>query len=741
LSGRCLRIARAIACGGIASALLAAGGCGRRAGPSPNLLLVTLDTTRADRLGCYGVARAETPHLDRLAREGALFEQAIAVAPLTLPSHVSLLTGRYPPAHHVRLNGEFRASEEETLLAEHLAVRGYATAAAVGAFVVSAEFGLGQGFATFDEPAGDPFRESGARGLVLREIAERPAAEVTDAALRLLDNGLPEPFFLWLHYFDPHGDYRPPPPFADRFADRPYDGEIAYVDSQLGRVLDALERDGRLDRTLVAVTADHGESLGEHGELTHGLFVYDATLRVPLLLRLPGQVRAGLRSERVVSGVDLAPTLLELLGQPPLAGIDGVSFAPACRGDAMAPRAPVYAEAELPLRSYGWAGLQALRDHRNKFVRAPVPELYDLGADPGETQNLGPGEPGDLARWSERLAALERGWPEAPETAHALDATARAKLEALGYVSGGPSPPARAERPDPKRLVQLHNLLVDAWRLVAAGAFPQALELAETALGADADNPQALELYGTLACHLDRCDEGLPRLAAAARLAPGSYQTQHNLANALHLAGRLPEAAAAFRVGLSLRPFEAGGHFALGNVLFAMGDATGALASYREAARRGLDAPSFHAAFGVALSAAGETVAARAALERAVAGDPALADAWVELGALEEREGDPFAARERYARALAAAPSHAGALFHDVRACIRLGLLDEALARARGLLDAHPEQSAGRFLEAQVLLARGENAAARRALERFLAEPAADPRLAASARELLGRLE
>jgi tetratricopeptide (TPR) repeat protein len=491
------------------------------------------------------------------------------------------------------------------------------------------------------------------------------------------------------------------------------------------------------------VTSDHGECLGDHGENTHGLFVYDAALRVPLLLRFPAQIPAGTRSDHLVAGVDLAPTLLDLLGQPPMTEIEGVSFAAAARGETLPPRQPAYSEAELPLRAYGWAPLHALHSGDRKFIDAPQRELYDVTADPGETRNLVAGAQEEVDEWVRRLATLEAGWPaEQPEAEHVLDAEARARLDALGYVSsGGATPPERADRPDPKRLVQLHNLLLDAQTLVAHGALPQAQELLGKALESDPANPTTLEMSGTLFCSTGQCELGVELLASAARIAPHSYQTQRNLGNALHLAGRYPEAAEAYRAAVALHPNSADDRYALGNVLFAMREVDDAIASYDEAARLGLDAPSFHAALGVARAAAGDAEGARVALRSAVDADPTLADAWNQLGILSEKAGRLEEARESYGRALQVRPEHADALFNDAKVCLRLGLVDTADAGITRLLEARPDHSAGRYLEAQVRLAQGDVAAARRALERLLATDGVDPRLVGAARDLLQRLD
>ncbi|MBZ5640068.1 MAG: sulfatase-like hydrolase/transferase, partial [Acidobacteriia bacterium] len=599
--------------------VLASAGCGgssrRAAEVRTNLLLVTLDTTRADRLGCYGYKRAETPRLDRLAAEGMLAEHAVAVAPLTLPSHVSILTGLYPPRHGVRDNADFRLPGVETTLAEHLKGQGYSTAAVVGSLVLSGSLGLDQGFDHYDEPGAR--RRPAVEGAlaVYRPIVERPASEVTDAAIAALDRIGGGPFFLWVHYYDPHHPYTPPPPYASRFADRPYDGEIAYADAELGRLLDDLKRRGLLDRTLVVVTADHGESLGEHGEETHGLFLYDAAIRVPLILRMHGAIPEGRRFDGLVSAVDLVPTALDLMSLPPLAGTQGRSFAGAARGGSLADREPAYSEAIYAERVYGWAPTYALREVSSKFIEAPEPEIYELAGDPGETRNLAGSRGADVESWRRRLASVQQGFGRADASAReTMDSDARAKLLSLGYLSGGASKVERTSRPDPKRLVAEHVRFLQAKSLVGAGRPKDALALVTQVLRADPENPAALALSGTLLFSGGRREPGLSQLEAAARSAPGVYENQWNLANALHLSGRLAEAARAYRAALALQPSAAEARYALGNALYGTGDAAGAVREYNEALRLGLASPAVHTALASALAASGDLGGAEAAL-------------------------------------------------------------------------------------------------------------------------------
>jgi arylsulfatase A-like enzyme/Flp pilus assembly protein TadD len=721
-------------------------GCGRSSRDAtpgrPSLLLVTLDTTRADRLGCYGYRQAETPRLDRLAAEGWLAVHAVAVAPLTLPSHASILTGLYPPRHGVRDNADFRLPDGVTTLAEHLKRQGYSTAAVVGSLVLTASLGLNQGFDAYNEPGMPRGAAPDGRLALYRPIVERPASEVTDAAIAALDRIGGGAFFLWVHYYDPHHPYSPPPPYAARFAERPYDGEIASTDAQLGRLLDDLSRRGVLDRTLVVATADHGESLGEHGEKTHGLLLYDADIRVPLLLRLPGVIPSGRRYEGVVSGVDLVPTVLDLLGVPPLPGSQGRSFAAAARGGDVPAREPAYSEAIYGERVYGWAPTYALREIGKKFIEAPEPEIYDLSTDPGETANLAAARSEEVASWRSRLRSIRQELGHADSSAReTMDADARAKLLSLGYLSGGASDVERKTRPDPKRLVAEHVRLLEAKSLVGAGRPKDALALAGEVLKADPENPAALALSGMLLFTAGRRDLGLSQLAAAALSAPGVYENQWNLANALHVSGRLEEAARAYRSALALQPSSAEAHHALGNALVGTGDAAGAVREYEEAIRLGLASPAVRLALGAALAASGDPGGAEASLRAAVEADPGFAEGWNKLGIFLEKAGRKEDARQAYRQALDASPGQADALFNHAKVSLLLGDRASAEREVRELLGKHPEYPAGRFLLGHVRLAAGDKEGARVALRQFLGHARqADARMVESARKTLEEL-
>ncbi len=731
----------------LAIAVLAGTAGGRSAGApaagrSPSLLLITLDTTRADRLGCYGYDRGETPRLDRLASEGAVLEAAAAVAPLTLPAHASILTGLYPPRHGVRDNGDFRLPDRETTLAEHLGSRGYATIAVVGSAVLSSSQGLAQGFRTYDEPRAAPASAArAAAGVLYAAEAERTASEVTDAALAALDRAPSGPFFLWVHYFDPHVEYRPPPPWSHRFAGRPYDGEIAFMDAEIGRLLDGMAGRGRLRETLVVAVGDHGEALGDHGERTHGLLVYDATIRVPLILRFPDRVRAPVRWREPVSQVDLAPTILDLLGMPPMRRAQGRSFAAALTGSRSAPApAPAYSESLYGERSYGWAALRSLREGSLEFVDAPEPEIYDLRADPGETRNLASARAGDVAAFREKLAALLAGMGEAdPSARQPVSDERRRMLESLGYVAGG-APPATGDGPlpDSKRRVALHDLFFEARSLVARGRNDEAREKLERLLAEDPRNPLALSSLGALLVEEGDVPGGLRRLQAAAQAAPGVYEIQRNAAAQLRNAGRLEESARAYRAAIAIRPSAADAHYGLGKALYALRDPQAAIREYAEAIRLGYDEPPAWAALGLARIAGGDAAGAERDLARAAGADPRiLAEAWKQLGWLRAREGKLAEARQALDRALAVAPGDAAALLDHASMCAKLGDREAAVGSLERLVAGQPDHPSARVRLAEVRLASGDRAGAAEALREFLAQPGADPKLVPAAREML----
>jgi arylsulfatase A-like enzyme/Tfp pilus assembly protein PilF len=412
----------------------------------PNVLLITIDTVRADHVGAYGSTTAATPVIDRLAREGVRFADATSQAPLTGPAHAAILTGQYPARLGVRDNATTPIPPGATTMAEIFKGRGYRTGAFVGAFVLGPEYGFGQGFDTVDAT----FAQFNA-GMKLQ--AQRRAGEVVDAALRWLRGGN-QPFFAWVHLYDAHTPYDPPAPFRARFRASPYDGEIAYVDSNVGRLIAALEQSGELDRTLVAVMADHGEGLGDHGEAEHGMFLYDSVLHVPWVMRLPAKDAAGTVVKTQVRSIDVLPTLTAIAGAAAPDNIDGQSVVPYIRGAAPRDPVPSYAETFYPKWHFGWSELKSIRVGDWKYIDAPKAELYDMRADAAERRNAVDARGPLVQGLSTELGRIHGGFgasanAEAPQP----DPDTLARLRSLGYIGIAAPSASGARGPDPKDML------------------------------------------------------------------------------------------------------------------------------------------------------------------------------------------------------------------------------------------------------------------------------------------------
>lgn len=549
-----------------------------------NVALVTLDTTRADRLGCYGYERAETPVLDRLAKEGVRFADAVSPAPLTLTAHASILTGLDPHHHRVRHNGQYRLDPSQATLAEVLRNRGYDTAAFVSAFVLDARFGLKQGFDLYDdrvEPTSGPFFA----GLE----SERSAEKVTDAALDWLRarKGVKKPFFLWVHYYDPHAEYKPPEPYARRFQARTYDGEIAYMDSQIGRLIAALE-EGR-DKTLLIAVGDHGESLGEHAEPTHSRLIYESTQHVPLILWAPGLVHGSyLVDDAIVGTIDVFPTILDVLGLTYQWSADGLSL---LRAREQKERR-IYMETMATYLDNGWAPLHGLRRRKDKYIFAPRPEYYDLVRDPHEVENLhGSRDVEESERvLTAELAAMLKDSPSADAVAAEAakpDPESLQRLQALGYLSG--PGPARSSKdantlPDPKDMMPVQKLVMEARGLRSAQRLDEARVKVKEALERAPKDLEALQEMGLVWVEMDRLEEAERVFRAYLELKPNP-NIDILLAQILAETGRAKEGEALLKQAMELEPDHGGVMITYGDLLAKRGRYKEALDWYDKAKR------------------------------------------------------------------------------------------------------------------------------------------------------------
>jgi choline-sulfatase len=561
----------------------------------PNVVLITLDTTRADHLGSYGWRYARTPSLDALARKGALFLRCDTAAPLTLPSHATILTGLFPPRHGVRDNGTFVLPPRVKTIAERLQAAGYDTGAVVSAIVLAARYGLDRGFRIYDDDLGTGYTGD-------TEVSERPA-EATTAAARAVLARLRPPYFLWVHYFDPHEEYRPPTRFADTIAgpSRLYDGEIAYVDEQLGALLRSLPAD-----TDVAVVGDHGEMLGEHGELTHGVLLYRGARRVPLILAGP-DVPAGRVVRCLVRTADVAPTILSWAGVAAPRRLDGASLLPLPDGNAC--DRVSYTESFLPFFDYKWYPLRALSDGRYLYLQAPRPSLYDISSDPGEKHDLTRRDPAAAKEWEVHLQALLARMGEGlqPELrpASLLSSEGSRRLLSLGYLGGNGGGLVRADLPDPRSRIALARRLHDAIREVQDGHCPEALPRLKDLVRLDPHNFPALSLAGKCLRDAGEVDAALGLFRRAQRENPLSAVPPANIAGCLLRLGRGDEAAGAYRQALSLDPAEPVAASNLARLLRGRGDRAGALRTLDRAIAAGSRAPAVLLERGLTLAESG----------------------------------------------------------------------------------------------------------------------------------------
>jgi arylsulfatase A-like enzyme/Tfp pilus assembly protein PilF len=601
-----------------------------------NVLLISIDTCRADHLGCYGYEPIRTPNIDRLAEEGFLFKKATSEVPLTLPSHTCILTGLLPITNGVRDNGTFVLSDQFTTLAEMFSEEGYSTGAFVATFVLDSRFGLAQGFEAYSDDM-----ESGSQKSAFL-WPERRADAVNDTALKWFDE-VREPFFAFVHYYDPHDPYDPPEPYATAYAESPYDGEIAYTDSMLGQLLETLKRNGEYDNTLIVLVSDHGEGLNEHDEPGHGVLVYESTLHVVMIMKPPkgldlaGKAEGSERIDYPVQLVDVYPTILDLVGIECDHEVDGESLVPVMQGGRIESRM-LYFESLYAYFYFKWSQLRGIRHNNWKYILAPEEELYDLAADPHELVNLATSQPERVAEMRGQLNRIAAREAEALETARqSLTQEEVRKLMALGYIAGGqPKLPAdiTAEGRDPKYMMgDLGTYLWGGRDLFDAGRFDEAAGMFGQMVLKDPGNPQA---------HV-------------------------HLAKALMELGEVDIAQKEFRKAIEIDSTHSGAFFPMANIMRQRGNLDRALFYLRLGASMSMETPDVLSSMGAVYVEKGEPDSAIAVLEKALELDPRDPMAFLNMGLAYMHKNDPEEALHWFRATIGVQPRNVKALVNIAR--------------------------------------------------------------------------
>jgi len=672
-----------------------------------NLLLVSLDTVRADRLGSYHYAQAQTPRLDALAASGLRFEHASTVAPLTLPAHSSLMTGTFPAWHGVRDNGGFYLDDDQLTLAEMLRERGFRTGGFVGAFVLDRRWGISQGFDRyFDDFDLDKYENAS-----MMDTIQRPGGEVVDHALEWLKADATQPFFAWVHLYDAHTPYEAPEPYRSRFPrtrDGAYDAEISSADAQVGRLVDALRDAGRLDDTLIVVVGDHGEMLGEHGEPTHGFFIYEGATRIPLVISGPG-VPAAVISDQVRI-VDVAPTALSLLGVPVPKPVQGADLMPLARGQHLGLIA--HSESWYPRYHYGWSELRAIQDGRFKLIRAPRPELYDLATDPREERDQAQAAAARLDLFGRALDEFESKTARAgaPQGPRAIDSETEERLAALGYVAGSVSLQRMAgpARGDPKDKIGLYNLMKEAAALSSENRIDDAIATVRQALDQDPEIVEGYMLLGNFYKKLKRPEDAIAAYRDALARDSEHQNALFSLALAYKDEGRLDEARVGFERARELDPRNGKVLWQLADLWMRKRDFARAEAIIADALERKVDEHRLLLKLAESRIEAQRFDEAEQALKTALEKKPDLAVAHFDLGLAYEGQGQTAKAIESYERELASNPKAYRAAFNAAKLLQRAGRAQEAIAHYRKTVEIDPTFGTGQLFLAKALYDAGD---------------------------------
>lgn len=666
-----------------------------------NVLLITLDTTRADRLGCYGYTKALTPNLDRLAGQGIQFLNAYTHVPLTLPAHCSILTGTLPLYHQVHNNGFYALDGQIPTLAEVFQRAGYKTGAFVASFTVDSRFGLDRGFQAYDD-------NFGSEEILKNFRSERRAGEVVEAFIPWLNATLGREIFAWIHFYDPHLPYDPPSPFKESFAERKYDGEIAYMDSAIGVVVESLRKAGILDKTLIVVAGDHGEALGEHKEIEHGLFLYEASMRVPLLFVCKNKLPAGKAVPAKVGLADIMPTILELAGLPVPKTVQGTSLLPWISGRKNDDRT-TYMETYYPRENFGWSEFKGVVDGTWKFIQAPRPELYDLKKDPNEEDNLYEKAPAVsremVTKLQEIIKLRSRPAPASPRRTSAED---EEKLRSLGYLGGDRlGGPNKQAWPDPKDKIDDYLLYYRGDLMEGEGRFDQALGCYREVLRRNPEVPSYYVTVGFLLMKMGRTTEAVELLEDARGKFPTSVLVLSRLVSFYLRAERWEDAIASGRALLDLQPDDFDALFLSGSAYAKLGKWGEALDHYGRALKTEPENKTLRQRYSYALAAVGRYDEALDSYGRLRAEYPGDYSLDLDVGRIYANMGRLAKAREVYESAAQRFPC--ADTFHDLAMFLgRIGEFRDAVRWLKAYLAVTKEGDTPRKTQAQTSLAAWE---------------------------------
>ncbi|PMP96657.1 MAG: hypothetical protein C0168_01720 [Candidatus Aminicenantes bacterium] len=675
----------------------------------PNVVLITMDTTRADHLPLYGYRMVQTPNLDELGHNGVVFEQCATAAPLTLPAHCSIMTGYYPPYHGVRVNGNNALRDDQTTLAEVFSAAGYRTAAIIAAFVLDGRWGLKRGFEYYD----DQFDLKKYKQLDLGMV-QRRGDEVVNSALNWLEKNKDQPFFIWVHLYDPHLPYEPPEPYFSQYNYNPpvslYDGEIAFMDEQIGRLYSWLKNNKLENKTFLVLVGDHGEGLGEHGELAHGFFIYDYAIHVPFLIVTPDKKIQKVRVKDQVSTVDIFPTVAEIAGikAPKTQGrsLVGLMFGEKQK------EVPAYSESMSPSLHYGWSPLLGLRTGRFKFIDAPRPELYDLKQDPEElndVQNKFPEVGLNLKKELDGL--LEKIGSGAPEPQPAnLDAETIRRLAALGYIGSSVKIKTKPEKnlADPKDKLEVYELIQQAGELINQEKYQEASQNLERALSLEPGIPQARLLLSTCEVELGKKAEAKKLLDDILRDDPNSIQALIGLANILLEEGRDEDVISLSKKALSLDDRNTQAYTLIGEVYMRKMEHSQALPYLEKAVEIQPKMTRNELNLAVCLIGLKKYSEAEEVLKKILKEYPKFPLAYFHLGLLYEEQGRLEEAIQAYSKEVENFPDHFRARFNLGKLLLRQGDLPGYLEQMEKVMKIAPEEAEGYLFYARGMLLRNE---------------------------------